>query len=158
MLVFRRGGSKPMDDSERVEPGRMRHKRKLNLPGASNLPVLSNSNGLPTSAAADARCEIDKRIATAPVADLPALIQARGAIIEQDEYQREGTHLRRGQMGVFYSKIGFSIVAVAGGAGLIATGFAIPGFFLLGSAAAIYVPDYVKNVVDKFGKGDGYAG
>lgn len=149
-----------MEDSDGGNrPGRLRQKRKLNLPlpGRSSLPVQLGTGAPPPAAAADARSEIDKRIATAPVTDLPALIQARGAIIEQDEYRLEGAHLRRGQMGVFYSKIGFSIVAVAGGAGLIAAGFGLPGFFLLGGAAAVYVPEYVKNVVDKFGKGGGDA-
>jgi hypothetical protein len=148
-----------MDEGEAVRRSSVRRKRKLNLPVAkspSNLPVVvKKGSGLPPMS--DALSEIDKRIATASMSELPSLIQVRGAIIEQDEYRLEGAHQRRGQMGVFYSKVGFSVAAAIGGTALVVAGFGLPGFFLLGGAAAVYVPEYVKNFVDRFGRQAGDA-
>lgn len=148
-----------MDDSDGIRRASLRRKRKLNLPVAkspSTLPVPANKGPGPPPMP-DARSEIDKRIATASMSELPSLIQARAAIIEQDEYRLEGDHQRRGQMGVFYSKVGFSVAAAIGGTALIIAGFGLPGFFLLGGAAAVYVPEYVKNFMDRFGRQAGDA-
>ena len=145
-----------MDEVRGEGPPRpARPKRKLNIPlpgPAANLPApitpLATGDGI-----FDAKSELDRRIATAPIHDLSALVQARGALIQQDEWQREGAHIRRGRMGVFYSKIAFSVAAAVGGTTLIVAGFGLPGFFLLGGAAAVYVPEYVKHAVGQFRSG-----
>jgi hypothetical protein len=142
------------DSDERGDRTRSSDESNLSLPGHTpQLRVPARRPQVP-SQPFDARSELDRRIATAPISDLPALLQARGAIIEQDERRLEGVHIRRGQMGVFYSKIGFSIAAALGGTTLIVAGFGLPGFFLLGGAAAVYVPEYVKNAIDQFKPGD----
>ncbi len=145
------------DDSDVGSPTLARSGVEMPLRGpAANLPVPAVDKSL-VNASIDARSELDRRIAAAPIAELPALLQARGAIIEQDEYLKEGAHVRHGQKGVFYSKIGFSIAAAVGGTTLIVAGFGLPGFFLLGGAAAVYVPEYVKNAISQFKPGGGDA-
>jgi hypothetical protein len=142
------------DDNEHGRPTRSADKFDLPSPErAPQLPIPVGPAQVP-GAPVDARSELDRRIATAPVGELPALLQARGAIIDQDERRIEGVHIRRGQMGVFYSKIGFSIAAAVGGTTLIVAGFGLSGFFLLGGAAAVYVPEYVKNAISHFKPGD----
>lgn len=101
---------------------------------------------------------IDAKIDSAILDELPALIRIRGELVAQEEARKNGELSRWGRKGIFYAKIGFSIAALAGGAVLIGTGFLYPGFFLLGGGVAIYVPDYVKDVVSQFGSGGDSAG
>lgn len=121
--------------------------RKIRLPTAIGQPPHQTKDL--SELAFNPVVEIDRRIAVAPVQDVQALIRARGMIIQQDEYVRNGRHARASESRVFYSKVAFSIIAGAGGAGLIGFGFVLPGFFLLGSCAAVYVPDFVKGYFDQ---------
>lgn len=102
----------------------------------------------------DACSQLDQRIGVAPVKDLPALVRARGAIIQQDEWRKEVAHGRWAQTALFYAKVVFSIMAGIAGVTLTVLGFTLTGLFLLGGMATIYVPDYVKQALDKF-KSDG---
>lgn len=141
------------EENKQARPTRSADKLDLPLPGPAYLPISTGQPQLPNQTV-DACRELDRRIASAPISDLPALLQARGLIIDQDWRREEGRHIRRGQMGVFYSKIGFSIAAAVGGGMLLVTGFGLPGFFLIGGAAAVYVPEYVKNAISQFRSGD----
>lgn len=131
--------------------------RKINLPlprGSGGQLAAPTGGATPDPVPIDARAELDRRIATAPIQELPALIRARGAVIRQDEWRMEGAHIRQGRTGVFYAKIGFSVAAAIGGGALVVAGFGLPGFFLIGGAAAVYVPDYVKSAVGRLKSSD----
>lgn len=149
-----------MDEAEPKGSSRpTRQKRRINLP----LPSRSGSN-LPATIAEESDAtsdrtldDLSRRIVSAPINEIPILIRARGAIIEQDELRRENDQLRAEKTRTFYSKIGFSIAAVLGGTALIVAGFGLPGFFLVGGAAAVYVPEYVKQAIGTQRAGDGDA-
>jgi hypothetical protein len=94
---------------------------------------------------------IDARIAAAPMGDLPTLIDARGALMDQNERHLSAMHVRRERLYSFYAKVGFSALAGLGGGAFVAAGFGLAGFFLVGAAAAVFVPDYVKDFVSKSG-------
>lgn len=135
----------------------IRSRRRISVPVAESARKVLVPTAPAMSGRSNALEEIDRRIASAQVQDLPMLVEVRGSIIEQDEVKLGGLQTRKERMATFYSKIGFSVVAAVGGGALIASNFVLPGFFLLGGAAAIYVPGYVKDVVGRLTAGDGNA-
>jgi hypothetical protein len=111
------------------------------LPATVSWPVGAGGSAR-VSTALDA---LDQKISSASAAELPKLIAARGEIIKQDERLLDGAERRGSGRRAFYAKVAFSIAAIGVGTGLVATGFGLPGFFLIGGSAAVYVPDYVRT-------------
>jgi hypothetical protein len=72
------------------------------------------------------------------------LVAARAAVIKQDIALQEVADKQRLERYYFFARIGFSLVAIGIGTALVMYGFQVPGFFLIGAATAVYVPDFVK--------------
>lgn len=133
-------------------------KLEFDIPGINSIANLPVPAGKPAQTLPfGAFVELDRRIASAPVNEIYTLVQVRGELGVQDERRRDGEHRRRGQMSAFYSRICFSIAAAIGGSALIVAEFVLPGFFLLGGAAAVHVPEYVKHAINRLKSGDGDA-
>ena len=102
--------------------------------------------------------EIDRKFSTAAPADLLKLAAAREKIIQQDERLLKGEAQRSGDKMLFYARTAFSLASIGIGTTLVILGLGLPGFFLIGGSAAVYVPDYVRTYFGRSKQHDLYHG
>jgi hypothetical protein len=113
-------------------------------------PPLATKITLPSIAAESTRRStaveiLELRLETASTTDCTKLVALLGEVKKQSERELDAAHRRTAENRSFNAKVAFSLAAIAVGTGLVVTGFGLPGFFLIGGSAAVYVPDYVKT-------------
>jgi len=100
---------------------------------------------------------LDERIADprTPLHEALVLTRIRGEIVRQNEFGRDRDHARRSETRQFWGKLGFSAVGVATGIGLVAMGFRLEGFVVIGIGFHWLAPDFVRGIYDRiFGAKD----
>jgi hypothetical protein len=127
---------------------------------ASNLPVpvgqahpataIPPPSQVPTSpAAADPLQQLDDRISRAGPNEALALLMVRERLVTQSESQEDRRHVRSLERKNFYAKVTLSFTAFAGGAGLVVSGFALPGFVCIGAGLYAIAPSFIDRVTDR---------
>ncbi len=127
---------------------------------ASNLPVPAGQARPATTtpppsqppafpAAADPLQQIDDRISKADPNEALALLIVRERLVTQSESQEDRRHVRSLERMNFYAKVALSFAAFAGGAGLVAGGFALPGFVCIGAGLYAIAPSFIDRVTDR---------
>jgi hypothetical protein len=92
---------------------------------------------------------LDRRIALAPPQEAAQLTMIRQELTRQQESSADRAHVRHLEGLNFYAKVALSFTAFGTGVGLVATGFAMPGFVCLGAALYTIAPDFINKVTDR---------
>lgn len=92
---------------------------------------------------------LDRRIALAPPQEAAQLTMIRQELTRQQDSSADRAHVRRLEGLNFYAKVALSFTAFGTGVGLVATGFALPGFVCLGAALYTIAPDFINKVTDR---------
>lgn len=93
--------------------------------------------------------QLDNRIAKSSANEGLALLIVREGLVAQFEVQEDRKHVRALERRNFYAKIALSFTALAGGAGFVATGFALPGFVCIGAGLYALAPSFIDRVTDR---------
>lgn len=79
--------------------------------------------------------------------------QIRGELKRQDAEERKQEEIFAAEKRQFWARTGFSLTTILVGTGLVLAGHAMSGFFVIGGALAMFVPNYVKHFVNTVVKG-----
>jgi hypothetical protein len=130
--------------------------RDENLPSSINAAVTAPLRAPPTTPVSrdDAQTKnvisrLDDRIAEATTREMLELLYVRDQLITQEEAQADRKHVRAFEGKNFYAKVGLSFCAFAGGVGLVATGFGLPGFVCIGAGLYAIAPSFIDRVTDR---------
>src|SRR5207253_2868035 len=99
--------------------------------------------------ALDSLAQLDDRIAKASPNEALALLIVRERLVTQSESQEDRKHIRSLEKKNFYAKVALSFAALAGGAGLVVGGFALPGFVCIGAGLYAIAPSFIDRVTDR---------
>jgi hypothetical protein len=80
------------------------------------------------------------------------LAALRREIIDQNAIEAEGHEKLASKRRNFWFKTGFCGGTLILGAGLVAAGFSVPGFFVLGGGLAMIAPHYVRDFMQQRNK------
>lgn len=130
--------------------------RSENLPSNVNATATPPRPASPTTPASQSDAHIttavsrlDERIVEASPREMLELLYVRDQLIRQNEAQADRNHVRTLEKKNFYAKVGLSFCAFAGGVGLVATGFGLPGFVCIGAGLYAIAPSFIDRVTDR---------
>lgn len=99
--------------------------------------------------ATDPLQQLDDRISKADPDEALALLIVRERLVAQSESQEDRKHVRSLERKNFYAKVALSFTAFAGGVGMVAGGFALPGFVCIGAGLYAIAPSFIDRVTDR---------
>lgn len=117
--------------------------------GASQVGTSAQSPGSASSSPVEPLQQLDDRITKASPNEALALLIVRERLVAQSESQEDRKHVRSLERKNFYAKVALSFSAFAGGAGLVISGFALPGFVCIGAGLYAIAPSFIDRVTDR---------